>query len=350
MTSPFNEKVRTRISHISCHLKLWHQDQNKRLRSEDDHEQWIIEQVGNDKYFDHINQMVINFGSSAHLQKMSCVVSNDAAERLDKSEALVDDELADIECVFTWSLVANRCRRGEWMFGYPNILFKLLVGGDQAQKAVSQMRLDMDVYQEFSKFDVASDVVARAQGRRQFLLRCNKQFMEAFTELGWDFHGEATHGDLLKLLRTRARLPWASQVCEDVLGSMKNQRGPKTRLYRKPETVFANAIKGKTLQQRHRFKPVILDRPLKKKMHRLPMAAFKANHKHSIAQVRCDCRQGWQDAVVLAERHKPHDSLRRLGCSPRVSRSLREIGRFMAGRYVCGQASLCVSPQRLHQK
>eukprot|EP00959_Pyramimonas_sp_CCMP1952_P332282 6958089-Pyramimonas_sp.AAC.1 len=145
--------------------------------------------------------------------------------------------------MFGFGLAANRCRRGEWMFGWPTRWVKLLVDEASRKSVLDDFAEDQRVWELFRVAPCTSDAMAKVKARHQFNLVENMQYMEGWKELGL---GAGIDGNdaLTQLTRERSRLPWSSLVSEETIGSMKNQKARGNRKYRKIETVFGNAIRG----------------------------------------------------------------------------------------------------------
>lgn len=253
--------------------------EHKALRSGDGNQEWITSQVGHDQYFAHVNEFARCFSDPAKLAQMGYAIDPAGMRTRVAGEVITEDDFSDMQYLFNMSLISNRCRRGLWMTaGWPTRLTKLQVGGNVARAAWTEFDGDVKIFKRFDEYEPSQPSIKRVKDRHLFRLVVNKQMMKALEELGPDYD-EATHTDLLQLITRRSRLPWGTQVCEDTIGSMKNQRRAKTRLYRKPETCLANAIKGRVLDARHKYSTVVLDRPLTKKTERLPKSCWQATKK-----------------------------------------------------------------------
>ena len=74
---------------------------NQRLRSADDHEAWIAEQVGKQMYYDHIIEIVVAFQLSLASCQLGCLLDFVTAHRVDRNKSIIEDELAHIAFMFT---------------------------------------------------------------------------------------------------------------------------------------------------------------------------------------------------------------------------------------------------------
>eukprot|EP00974_Lingulodinium_polyedra_P002268 211125-Lingulodinium_polyedra.AAC.1 len=122
--------------------------------------------------------------------------------------------------------------------------------------------------------DVAGPIPQTVRRRHPFRLTCNKQLIEGFKEANWNLSTPAGN-TMIKLLRKYARLHWSTLPVEETIGYMKNTKERKSRKYRKPEVTMMYAIKAKVLEERCKYLPIRLDRPLKQKQEKLPIKAFR---------------------------------------------------------------------------
>lgn len=107
-----NERICQVVVTLSEDLRLWHEDQNRRLRSADGNEEWIVEQIGNDEYYDHINSIVGRFKPQAAMSRMGFVTDGLMAAACDRGDMVLEDDFAEMAFTFGMSLASLRCRRG----------------------------------------------------------------------------------------------------------------------------------------------------------------------------------------------------------------------------------------------
>lgn len=273
------ERLVATICTIAEELRFWHQHQASELRSADGNAMWSMEQIVNDKYYDHVNKILERLHAPSHLLDMGFVCDHTAAARCCEHEELAENDFAALAWDFAWSLASCRCRRGLWMRGWPTKLLKLLGSPAQATQVQQDLKQDWDVWLDFVDAPATCDAVNSLKQRHRFQLIENQQFISAFLEVGFDGSNPTGLAEIKHLLTQRSRLPWSSHFSEDTIGSMKNRTSKKnkgTRKFSKMETVFVNAIRGKVLEKRNHYRTVRADRPLMSKMDRLPLSAYKA--------------------------------------------------------------------------
>ena len=242
----------------------------------DQAEEWITEMVSKPGFFRHINDIVMLMTKGTSLTRMKFVSNILELKNCQDGDVIIEDDYADMQFNFAWGLIAKRCRRGLHITrGWPNQLYNL-VGKDAAaaRDTVMQFKKDVELYDDLVKADVPGEVPQVVLKRHVFRLTCNKQMIEGFKEAKWDLSTPAGQ-TIIKILKQNARLHWSTLPVEETLGYMKNGKERKSRKFRKPEVTMMYGIKGKVLEERCKYLPVKMDRPLKHKTERLPPAAFR---------------------------------------------------------------------------
>ena len=85
------------------------------------------------------------------------------------------------------------------------------------------------------------------------------------------------HEDLETLIRKRSKICMATQVNEDSISAMKNNRKIMSgKRYRKPEWSMSAALISPLLDQRHKYRMSKADRAVSGKSARMPPEAFRA--------------------------------------------------------------------------
>ena len=147
-----------------------------------------------------------------------------------------DDEFATFASDLVLGMCANRQRRMLYLSScWPNRHFRALASTDLAQQVATEFREDYEVFTFWSRKAAPDQALKDMLARSPFQLTATKQYIAAFTELGF-----SPHPDIQQLTEDKARGVISSDVIEKIHGMQKNRRQAKgTQLYRRPQHAYA---------------------------------------------------------------------------------------------------------------
>lgn len=254
-------------------VEAWHCEMNRRCRSADGTEKWLVEQLagGLDT---HLRDLWAALVSPSVQQSAGFCVEKQQAMAMSEGELVTENDYADTFGQLVSSLVFQRSRRTIWMSsGWPWRMTRVLASDQMAQETIAEFGEDLRIFREArdsqQKTNSLENILRRHLMRKasvqQFILAMRDREQPGFLQ------------DLRHVVRERARVACGTQIVEDAIGTAKNALVVKTSSrFRKPERAMSSIIKHGVIEQRHKWEGVSVDKPMRQKTARLVKDCFKA--------------------------------------------------------------------------
>lgn len=254
-------------------LVQWNTEQNLALRTADGGHRWLKEQACG-KYVKHVMRFPGMLVSEASLESCGFATTPMQCKAL-ADDVRSEDEFADMLAQFVVSLANFRFRRHlPLTSGYPHSLIRVVgMSEGEASIVLGEFKEDFDIFTELRRLEDKPLALQTLFKRHTMRKVSNQQCILAMQESDWkpfaDFEG---------MLVSRTKGIFATQAVEDVIGYEKNNKaGLANRRFRRPLFSMFAALKSGTLTQRHKFKGVSMEVPLRSKSERIAPDAFKEN-------------------------------------------------------------------------
>ena len=210
---------------IARHVRLWHGQQSKELRSASASLEWMLDQVGRGELYRHVNAMLAALGNEAVLDDCEfCVDADTAPIGMKPSNyiVIVDDELSETMGQFCLALVAARMRRCLGILqGWPRRMIAALIP-EKTADTIMQLQEDWAIFEEYRAWPGQRKVDKIIIGRSALNLVVNKQLAAALDDTG----GTMTV-QLAEMIRCHNTGIISTQIVEDLIGVQKTT--PKSR-------------------------------------------------------------------------------------------------------------------------
>ena len=266
-----NRRILEIITSVGCPLKRWIGATSRACRSTDSSLPYWKDQIGS-KYMEHVKEIASVWQSCNVLECCQFILREVDYAAQDCLEVKTEDEYADMLGQCSMTLAANRMRRGLHLFGWPFRFAKCLQSTELAVTTIKLFRRDEEAMTRFAAIPHTTTQKLIAK-RNVFVKLSIDQMSQCLTATA-----DRPTPELLSLIEKRTSLMLGSLMCEEMIGSQKNNKEVKMgRKFRKPEYSFAAPIRTEVLQTRNHFKTISLDMPLDSHTERLADDCFYPN-------------------------------------------------------------------------
>lgn len=278
LEKPANFRVCTAIAAAGQHLIAFYTDFSKRVVSADSTEKWVCDMVDGG-IAEHLQAIFSEPFGRPSLERAGFAVG-ESLKGLPAEEVITEDEHAELFGNFCFRLAGHRARRLLHLSsGWPFRVARCLLGDEQAKNTLAELRQDFRIFEELKDAEGLPGIVARMLSRSVFMKTSTLQLVAGAEEYEWSLGT-----DLEALIRNRSRLMVGTIAVEETLGVQKNTRmSAAQRRFKKPETSFFVALKANMLAKRQKYKTIVAEVPVERKLDRLPADNFRAmKHNRSM--------------------------------------------------------------------
>lgn len=251
LQDPLNRRKMQIIVGVGAHLELWHGHQSRDLRSGPASLEFMLQQVVQGRFFDHINNMLLAPSDESLLLDAGFVIPQHLDLPNVNDLKLIDDELGAILGKLSLSMAFCRLRRCLWLFSWPHRIVQVL-DSTNADEVAASFLADKAILEELveynPKFKVHKDVIARHVHN----LVVNKQYAH-----GLDASMGKASPQFKALIQKHYQGLITTQIVEDGFGVMKNATESKASTrFRRPERAMGKVLTSNVLDERHKYTPV----------------------------------------------------------------------------------------------
>lgn len=235
---------------------------------------WLRDQACGD-FMQHISEILVALSCPGDLQQCRFATTPVACGAL-KEDMVAENDFSDVLGQFIVLLAGLRMRRHlALLCGYPLGLLRAFLHDGSADRRIKEFKLDYDIFTELSEMPHRPSALDALYQRHLFHKTSVRQCVAAMKESAF-----TASDDFLAMLKSHTSGVLVTQAVEDIIGYQKNNKaGVQNKRFRRPLFSMHSALKAKVLQERHAYKTVSMEVPLRSKSDKVPPDTFVENPK-----------------------------------------------------------------------